>query len=40
MDVIALLGPSTEVQRFGEMIGAIKGVQHSQLTITVAAEAH
>ena len=40
MEVIALLGPSGEVQRFGEMIGAIKGVQHAQLTITAAAETH
>jgi CopG family nickel-responsive transcriptional regulator len=40
LEVIALLGPSVEVQRFGEMIGSIKGVQHAQLTITAAAEAH
>ena len=40
MEVIALVGPSAEVQRFGEMIGSIKGVQHAQLTITAAAEAH
>ena len=40
MEVIALSGPAAEVQRFGEMIGAIKGVQHSQLTITAAVETH
>lgn len=40
MEVIALLGPSLEVQRFGELIGSIKGVQHAQLSITAAAEAH
>jgi len=40
MEVIALLGPSAEVQKFGELIGSIKGVQHAQLTITAAAEAH
>ena len=38
MEVIAPLVPSTEVQRLGEMIGAIKGVQHS-VTITAAAGA-
>jgi CopG family transcriptional regulator, nickel-responsive regulator len=40
LEVIALSGPSAAVQQFGELIGSIKGVQHAQLTITAAAEAH
>jgi CopG family transcriptional regulator, nickel-responsive regulator len=40
LEVVALSGPSAEVQRFGELIGSVKGVQHSQLTITAAVEAH
>jgi CopG family transcriptional regulator, nickel-responsive regulator len=40
LEVIALSGPSADVRRFGEMIGSIKGVQHAQLSITAAAEAH
>jgi CopG family transcriptional regulator, nickel-responsive regulator len=40
LEVVALSGPSAEVQRFGELIGSVKGVQHSQLTITAAVEPH
>ena len=40
MEVIAISGSSAEVQQFADMIGAIKGVQHSQLTITAAAKTH
>ncbi len=41
MEVIALRGPASEIQRFGSLMGSIKGVQHSQLVITASAgEAH
>jgi CopG family nickel-responsive transcriptional regulator len=37
MEVIALRGPASEIQRFGSLMGSIKGVQHSQLVITASA---
>ena len=40
MEVIALRGSSTDVQRFAHLMGSIKGVQHAQLAITAAADAH
>ena len=40
MEAIALSGPSADVRKFGELIGSLKGVQHAQLSITAAAEAH
>jgi CopG family transcriptional regulator, nickel-responsive regulator len=40
MEVIALRGAATDVQRFAHLMGSIKGVQHAQLVITAAAEAH
>jgi len=39
MEVLALRGPSAEVQRLANLIGSIKGVQQAQLAITAAAEA-
>ena len=38
MEVLALRGPSAEVQRFASLIGSTKGVQHAQLAITAAAD--
>jgi CopG family nickel-responsive transcriptional regulator len=40
MEVIALKGSSAEIQRFGNLMGSIKGVKHAQLAITAAADAH
>jgi len=40
MEVIALRGPSAKVRRFAHLMGSIKGVQHAQLVITAAADAH
>lgn len=37
MEVIALRGPASEIQRFGSLMGSIKGVHHSQLVITASA---
>jgi len=37
MEVIALRGPASEIQRFGSLMGSIKGVRHSQLVITASA---
>ena len=40
LEVIALRGSSTDVQRFASLMGSIKGVQHAQLSITAADNAH
>ncbi|MFB3777708.1 MAG: nickel-responsive transcriptional regulator NikR [Bryobacteraceae bacterium] len=40
MEVIALKGPAVEIQRFGSLMGSIKGVKHAQLAITAGADAH
>ncbi|HSW48553.1 MAG TPA: nickel-responsive transcriptional regulator NikR [Bryobacteraceae bacterium] len=40
MEVIALKGPSAEIQRFGNLMGSIRGVKHAQLAITASAEPH
>ncbi len=37
MEVIALRGPAAEIQRFGNLMGSIKGVRHAQLAITASA---
>ena len=39
MEVIAVRGPSAEVQRFADLMGSIKGIKHAQLAITATAEA-
>ncbi|MGE5647049.1 MAG: nickel-responsive transcriptional regulator NikR [Acidobacteriota bacterium] len=37
MEVIALRGPSAEVQDFAHQLSAVKGVKHSQLAITASS---
>ena len=38
MEVIAVRGPSADVQRFADLIASIKGVKHAQLAITAGGE--
>jgi CopG family nickel-responsive transcriptional regulator len=39
MEVIALRGASSEVQRFADLLAATKGIKHAQLAITASGDA-
>ena len=39
MEMLALRGPSAEVQRFADSLSAVKGVKHAQLAITASGDA-
>jgi len=39
MEVLALRGPSGDVQRFAGLLAATKGVRHAQLAITASGDA-
>ncbi len=39
LELIALRGPSADVRRFADTLGAIKGVKHAQLAITASSDA-
>jgi CopG family nickel-responsive transcriptional regulator len=39
MELIALRGPSADVQRFAGLLSATKGVKHAQLAITASSDA-
>jgi len=39
MEVLALRGPSADVQRFADLLAATKGVKHAQLAITASGDA-
>ena len=38
MEVIAVRGPSADIQRFADLIASIKGVKHAQLAITAGGD--